>query len=136
MKVIWKRPDGFLESEPNDFTVLEMPSKSKLWLHKRDQENFPFRISGGWQDEESTRKLNRLVNLLSESQGQWVDWLERDFFDSKLEKSERYIDSLRDWLSSIKDNLKGDTWELEIMSEALNEIEVHVVNGSGDLSKT
>lgn len=127
MKVIWKRPDGFLKSVPNDFTVLEMPSKSKLWLHKRDQENFPFRISGGWQDEESTRKLNRLINLLQQSEIKWVEWLERDFSDSKLEKSERYVDSLKSWLKSVKENLKGDTWELEIMSEALDEIKGHVI---------
>ena len=66
MKVIWKRPDGFLKSIPSDFMVLEMPSQSKLWLHRSDQDNFPFRISGGWQDEESTSKLNQMVNLLSQ----------------------------------------------------------------------
>ena len=75
MKVIWKRPDGFLGSDPSDFSVFEMASKSKLWLHKKDHENFPFRISGGWQDEESTRKLNVLVNLLSQNEESWKKWL-------------------------------------------------------------
>lgn len=133
MKVIWKRPDGFLESEPNDFTVFEMPSKSKLWLHKTDRENFPFRISGGWQDEESTRKLNHLVNLLTEPSERWTFWLERDFDDSKVEGTVSYIDSVRTWLSSVKENLKGDTWELEIMSEALGEIEKLVLEGAKGL---
>ena len=128
MKVVWKRPDGFLESVPNDFTVLEMPSKSKLWLHKRDQENFPFRISGGWQDEESTRKLNGLVNLLTKSEENWKEWLETDFFNSKLEKSDGHINSLRLWLKAVKENLKGDTWELEIMAEALGEIDRQIAD--------
>ena len=134
MKVVWKRPDGFLGSNPSDFSVYEMPSKSKLWLHKTDHENFPFRISGGWQDEESTRKLNHLVNLLNKSEPSWKNWLERDFFDSKLEKAELYVDSLKLWLGSVRENLKGDTWEKEIMSEALNEIEVKVRSLGGDLS--
>lgn len=134
MKVVWKRPDGFLESEPSDFTVLEMPSKSKLWLHKSDRENFPFRISGGWQDEESSRKLNQLVNLLSEKKDDWTEWLERDFFDSKLEKSDNYIASLKEWILAVKNHLKGDTWELEIMSEALREIETQINLRAKDLN--
>lgn len=128
MKVVWKRPDGFLESVPNDFTVLEMPSKSKLWLHKRDHKNFPFRISGGWQDEESTRKLNTLVNLLAKPMESWQEWLEQDFFNSKLEKSDLHKDSLKGWLKTVKENLKGDTWELEIMGEALEEIHKQISN--------
>ena len=127
MKVVWKRPDGFLGSDPSDFIIYEMPSKAKLWLHKTDHENFPFRISGGWQDEESTRKLNLLVNLLNQSELSWKEWLENGFFDSKLEKSELYVDSLKLWLGSVKENLKGDTWEKEIMSEALHEIEEKVL---------
>jgi hypothetical protein len=27
------------------------------------------------------------------------------------------------WLSELKNNLKGDTWEVEIMSAAISEIE-------------
>lgn len=127
MKVVWKRPDGFLESVPNDFTVFEMPSKSKLWLHKRDHENFPFRISGGWQDEESTRKLNALVNLLVQPERSWEVWFDEDFANSKLETTTLHREALREWLKTVKDNLKGDTWELEIMTEALEEIEKRVV---------
>ena len=127
MKVVWKRPDGFLGSDPSDFVIHEMPSKAKLWLHKTDHENFPFRISGGWQDEESTKKLNLLVNLLNQPELNWKKWLENEFFDSKLEKSELYVDSLKLWLGSVKENLKGDTWEKEIMSEALHEIEEKVL---------
>ena len=126
MKVIWKRPDGFLKSIPSDFMVLEMPSQSKLWLHKADQDNFPFRISGGWQDEESTSRLNQLVNLLSQSDERWQEWLKRDFSDSNLADSKEYFNSLSSWLTEVENGLKGDTWELEIMSEALTEIKQHL----------
>ena len=40
MHVIWKRPDGFHAASPADFEVVELTSSAKLWLHKRDQENF------------------------------------------------------------------------------------------------
>ena len=126
MKVIWKRPDGFLMSTPDDFTVLEMLSQSKLWLHKSDRDNFPFRISGGWQDEESTRKLNQLVNLLSKDDEKWLTWLKKDFSESNIPETENYLESLRKWLREVERGLKGDTWELEIMSEALKEIQKHV----------
>ena len=126
MKVIWKRPDGFLMSTPDDFTVLEMPSQSKLWLHKSDRDNFPFRISGGWQDEESSRKLNQLVNLLSKDDEKWLTWLKKDFSESNIPETENYLESLRKWLREVERGLKGDTWELEIMSEALKEIQKHV----------
>lgn len=126
MKVIWKRPDGFLMSTPEDFTVLKMPSQSKLWLHKTDRENFPFRISGGWQDEESSRKLNQMVNLLSEGESEWVRWLKQDFSNSNTPEASKYFDKLRSWLQEVERGLKGDTWELEIMGEALSQIQKYV----------
>ncbi len=133
MKVIWKRPDGFLMSTPDDFAVLEMPSQSKLWVHKTDQNHFPFRISGGWQDEESSCKLNQMVNLLSQREEQWLTWLKQDYSNSNISEMEKYLDSLRSWLREVERGLKGDTWELEIMSEALIEIQKNVDLMAGKL---
>ena len=91
MKVIWKRPDGFHDASPSDYLTIEIASKAKLWLHKKDEENFPFRISGGWQDEETTKKLNRLVNLLNKSSEKWDEWLRLDFSHSKLDSYHLYL---------------------------------------------
>lgn len=123
MKVIWKRPDGFHDASPSDYLTIEIASKAKLWLHKKDEENFPFRISGGWQDEETTKKLNRLVNLLNKSSEKWDEWLRLDFSHSKLDNYHLYLESLAKWLNNIKGDLKGDTWEVEIMKETICEIE-------------
>ena len=35
MHLIWKRPDGFHKSTPDDFTVLDIDSSSRIWLHKK-----------------------------------------------------------------------------------------------------
>ena len=51
MNVIWKRPDGFHNASPSDYVTVDITSNAKIWLHKRDQENFPFRVSGDWQEE-------------------------------------------------------------------------------------
>ena len=122
MKVIWKRPDGFHEASPKDFTVVEIANKSKLWLHRLDQENYPFRVSGGWQDENSTVKLNRLVNLLSCDYDRWLQYLSRDFHDSKVDTIETYCSNLTSWLQELSNNLKGDTWETDIMTQTFDEI--------------
>ena len=53
--VIWKRPDGFHGANPSDFMVVDIGSESRLWLHKSDFENFPFRISGSWSGEKDSK---------------------------------------------------------------------------------
>ena len=122
MKVIWKRPDGFHDASPDDYTTIEIASKSRLWLHKQDSENYPFRISGGWQDESASRKLNRLVNLLNKPAEEWEHLLEEDYFDSKSENVAEYFKKIYCWLQDLLANLKGDTWECDIMSQVMNEV--------------
>ena len=122
MKVIWKRPDGFHNASPSDYITVDIASNAKIWLHKMDQENFPFRISSDWQEEETTIKLNRLVNLLNKPTQSWLDWLQFDFNHSKTDNLDLYLNTLTTWLTSIEAHLKGDTWEIDIMQSTIAEI--------------
>lgn len=122
MKVIWKRPDGFHGAAPADYTVIDVGGKSKIWLHKTDAKNFPFRISGGWQDEDATARLNRLVNLLNKEPREWVTHLKKAMDDSQAENASVFLRDTKDWLEQLKSKLKGDTWETTIMMEALSEV--------------
>ena len=122
MKVIWKRPDGFHGAAPHDYIVIDIAAKSKIWLHKEDRENYPFRVSGGWQDETSTIKLNRMVNLLNQPYTKWLECCSADYDESQQTSPQAYIDSLADWLNELKSNLKGDKWEADIMMQAFDEI--------------
>jgi elongation factor P hydroxylase len=63
MFVVWKRPDGYHDATPSDFQIVEAGANARIWLHKSDREWYPFRISGGWQESDATRRLNGLVNL-------------------------------------------------------------------------
>ena len=119
MHVIWKRPDGFHGAMPSDFFVAELDSHSRLWLHKTDKEQYPFRISGGWEERGTTKRLNGLVNLLAEPKEKWLMHLSVDFSHSPLDSAAEYIDGIHGWLIDLKQHLKGDTWELEIMNRAI-----------------
>ena len=132
MKVIWKRPDGFHGSKPADYYVVDLKTNSsKIWLHRTDRENFPFRVSGGWQDEDASRKLNQLVNsLLSQDSEQFHTYLNACLDDSKFEDIDSFLVELRSWLQSLKINLKGDTWELAVMTDTLDEL-LHALESSG-----
>lgn len=122
MHVIWKRPDGFHDANPADFMVVNLGNRSKLWLHKRDHSWFPFRVAGGWQESEATQRLNRLVNLLPQDDQAWVDALLKIFDDSMGDDAARFIDDLTRWVLDLRNHLKGDTWEIDIMSQALAEV--------------
>ncbi len=122
MNVVWKRPDGFHEASPQDFTIIEIANQAKIWLHKSDQDNYPFRVSGGWKDENATIKLNRLVNLLGKDGRNWLAFLSHDFNNSKAENLETYCSQLILWLEELSTNLKGDTWETDIMHQTFEEI--------------
>ena len=123
MKVIWKRPDGFLTAEPKDFRVYDLSSGTRIWLHKEDLENFPFRVSGGWDDEHLTRRLNILVNLLGKEGSVWQKELNRLFHDSQAESTKAFIADMKKWFAELKASMKGDTWELEIIKETLEDVE-------------
>jgi len=122
MKVIWKRPDGFHEAVPSDYIVVEVSENSRIWLHKRDQENYPFRVSGGWQDEDASQKLNRLVNLIPKSSREWVSYLTELFNHSTTDSPQNFLKREQEWLEELGRNLKGDTWEVEIMTETLKKL--------------
>lgn len=131
--VIWKRPDGFHGAAPTDFKVVKLGNQLKLWLHQRDETNFPFRVSGGWQEEQSTARLNRLINLLGKDELQWSEALVKIFDDSMGDNAVKHIDDLVNWIGELKTYLKGDTWELEIMTQALNDVIEHLQQIRADL---
>lgn len=126
MHVIWKRPDGFHGADPTDFMVVELSGSSKLWLHKKDTAWFPFRIAGGWQEQEATQRLNLLVNLLNQDDRAWVDALHKMFDDTMADDPSKFIEDVQSWLADLKEHLKGDTWELEIMAQALTDVALRV----------
>lgn len=132
MKVIWKRPDGFHEALPSDYIVVEVSKNSRIWLHKKDQVNYPFRVSGGWQDEQATQKLNRMVNLIPKHTKEWVQYLTEIFNHAETDNPQTFLKKEIEWLDELSKNLKGDTWELAIMNETLNKLKVIVMQTAKD----
>jgi hypothetical protein len=122
MHVIWKRPDGLYGADPSDFAVVKIGNHSKIWLHKRDHSNFPFRIAGGWQEEEASIRLNNLVNLLDKPDSEWLNSLNKIFNDHLQDDASKFINELGRWVEDLRLHLKGDTWELEIMQETFTEL--------------
>lgn len=122
MHVVWKRPDGLYGADPSDFYIVDIGNHSKIWLHRRDHANFPFRISGGWQESEATSRLNNLVNLLNKSDDEWLECLTKIFNDHMQDDPTKFINELSRWVDDLKLHLKGDTWELEIMQETFGEV--------------
>jgi hypothetical protein len=122
MFVVWKRPDGFHGAEPKDFKVVDIGENARLWLHKKDSDWFPFRISGGWQEQESTQRLNRLVNLIGKPTTKWVERLVHEFHHSMTDDGKKFFKETLDWLHLLGGHLKGDTWEVEIMTHAIGEV--------------
>ncbi len=120
MKVVWKRPDGFHGASPSDYHVIELDGHSKIWLHRTNHEWFPFRVSGDWGEEESTRRLNRLVNLIGTQPNNWVKYIEDSFGNSKADSVGVFVSDISNWIDHLKANLKGDTWEIDIMTKALS----------------
>ena len=64
MHLIWKRPDGFHGASPTDFRVVDLGGRSRLWLHKVDRDQYPFRIAGGWEEKDGSVLLNNLIELI------------------------------------------------------------------------
>jgi len=136
MHVVWRRPDGFHGATPNDFKVVEIAGHSRIWLHKTDRDWFPFRISGGWQDDEATRRLNCLVNLVNEPDSEWVARLVKSFHHSVGDDPASFLSELETWLGELKTSLKGDKWEIEIMNETLIEIVSHIEKNRAEFLKS
>lgn len=121
MRVIWKRPDGNLDASPADFKVLELDGHSKIWLHKTDKEHYPFQVSSGWNGQEDTTRLNNMVNLIPESDEQWLAYLNRLFSHMMKDDPKEFAEYLAEWIDELSNSLKGDTWEMEILSQAIHQ---------------
>lgn len=120
MNVVWKRPDGYHGASPADYELVPFEGSAlKIWLHKKDSQNFPFRVSGGWEDEVATHRLNHLVNLFPKDKRAFKADLENLFHHSEFEQFSEYLSHIGDWLSGLKSCLKGDSWEIAIMLETI-----------------
>lgn len=127
MFVVWKRPDGFRGAEPKDFKVIDIGGQARLWLHKKDVNWFPFRISGGWQEQEATQRLNALVNLIGKPNSHWIKRLAYEFNHSMSDDGKKFFQDTVTWLESLSAALKGDTWEIEIMAHAISDVQKRVL---------
>ena len=134
MHLIWKRPDGFHKSTPDDFTVLDIDSSSRIWLHKKDRENYPFRVSGGWEDEKASRRINQLVNLLRQAPSEWDRALNSRYEDSKQDTFEAFLLQLLEWLEELEACAKGDTWEVEITQQVVRKVREQIKRHSKNVS--
>jgi hypothetical protein len=126
MHIIWKRPDGFQNDQPEDFRRVSLSNGAQLWLHRHDLDWYPFQVSGDWAGQSLTARLNRLVNLLDATELNWRKFLEH-FQDDELHDGDGSIRSaanaLHNWLDQIKTGAKGNTWELDIVQCALGDIQ-------------
>ena len=122
MFVVWKRPDGFHGAAPTDFKVVDIGSQARIWLHRTDTQNFPFRISGGWQESEATVRLNTLVNLIDHPKDAWTNQLIKTYNNSMTDSPATYYSEKLKWLGEVNSHLKGDTWEVEIMAKVVAEV--------------
>ena len=135
MHVLWRRPDGFHGATPSDFKVLELGGHSRIWIHKTDQEWFPFRVSGGWQDDEATKKLNTLVALINKPTNEWIAQLLKMHHNSMADDSGKFLAELEVWLIELKGNAKGDKWEVEIVGHAVDEIRKGIADARSAFEK-
>lgn len=129
LKVIWKRPDGFHGAEPSDYYSVEL-GHSKIWLHKQDRDEFPFRISGGWEEQEASKKLNNLINLMGDHQEKLVAFLIESYSHSTQDDPSKFIEDLQRWVLQLHDALKGDTWEVDVMAAALTSLKERLADSS------
>ena len=125
MHIIWKRPDGFQNANPEDFRKLTLSNGSGLWLHKQELDWYPFQFSGDWEGQEETKKLNRLVNLLDAPHSDWERYVQ-SLLDNNFSEDNslgQLVNSLQSWLEESKANIKGNTWEQDIMKVAFGDIQ-------------
>lgn len=123
MHVIWKRPDGFHGAKPSDFEALRIGEQAAmLWLHQSETEWYPFQVSGDWEESDSTRRLNFYVNLLRKDDPTWLKELIRIYHNSMSDKPETFLSDQQQWLLGLRVHLKGDKWEVEIMTLVIEEI--------------
>lgn len=123
MHLIWKRPDGFHNSLPEDFRRVTLSNGASLWLHRSECDWYPFQVNGDWASQEQTVRINRIVNLLDAKDDQWKTFVDQDCGDdlSPNATPEKHANGLVEWLESLKACLKGTTWEVDIMTCALSD---------------
>lgn len=122
MFVVWKRPDGYHDATPEDFKVVTLENRARIWLHKTDRSWYPFRIAGGWQESEATQRLNGLINLLGDDESERLENLRHTFHNSMSDDSGVFVTEQVKWLTELENHLKGDTWEIDIMGQVLQEV--------------
>ncbi len=135
MHVIWRRPDGFHGASPADYSVVELSGHSRLWLHKSDKDEYPFRVSGGWEENEATKRLNNFANLLGQPKAKWVEHLLSSYNHSmKADPQEFFADTVK-WLEELQGHLKGDTWEVEILNQAIKTTSQRILDSKAEFLK-
>ncbi|KAB8033424.1 hypothetical protein [Fluviispira multicolorata] len=126
MHVIWKRPDGFQNALPDDFRRIALSNGAHLWLHRHELDWYPFQVSGDWEGQDQTKRLNRLVNMLDSPHTSWQSYLEHvsdDDLDIKDNQSiVEVAQSIIAWIGSLERFAKGHTWEIEIVRCALHDV--------------
>ena len=126
MHVIWKRPDGFQNALPNDFRRISLSNGAHLWLHRHELDWYPFQVSGDWEGQDQTKRLNRLVNMLDAPNASWQSYLEQlSDDDLNLKEGQSFpvvAQSLSSWVGELTRSAKGHTWEVEIVRCALKDV--------------
>jgi hypothetical protein len=123
MHIIWKRPDGFQNAQPEDFRRIQLSNGAHLWVHRTEMDWYPFQVSGDWKGQHLTNRLNRLVNLLDSSAPEWDNFLEHYQDDDVKESSlSATAGHLLHWITELEGAIKGETWEADIMCCALRDI--------------
>ena len=123
MHIIWKRPDGFQNALPEDFKRIALSNGAHLWVHRQEQDWYPFQVSGDWGGQQQTARLNRLVNLLESQDEAWLAYLEHCNDDDLQEGGARSAAAqLGAWIAQTRDAAKGETWEVHIIQCALDDI--------------
>jgi hypothetical protein len=129
MHIIWKRPDGFQNAQPEDFRRVPLSNGAQLWLHRHELDWYPFQVSGDWAGQDQTIRLNRLVNLVDATDSAWIKFLEH-YHDDELGEQElssrAACDAILQWVGDLKASAKGNTWEIEIVTCALGDVQTRV----------
>ena len=124
MHIIWKRPDGFENAQPEDFFRVTLSNGAQLWLHHIEKDWYPFQVSGDWEGQEETQMLNGLVNLLGKGQSDWerhLTKLSARTFDPNPTLPTN-AQELIDWLARLEKDLKGHAWEIDVIRCVMNDI--------------
>jgi hypothetical protein len=132
MHIIWKRPDGYHDALPEDFHAVELGGRSRIWLHKKDHNQYPFQITGGWEESSSTVRLNNMINLIPQAKSAWLEYLSDQYDNMMADDRKQYIASIKSWLEDLSSHIKGDRWEVDILKEALTVVKQRIEDVSNE----